>query len=39
MGGKLGLPDIAVDSPATVAANGGLSTWGFDTWNLCIINS
>ena len=31
MGGRPGLPGIAVDSAAaaTVAANGGVSTWGF----------
>ena len=35
MGGRPGLPGIAVESAAatTVAANGGLSTWGFNTLN------
>ena len=31
MGGRLGLPGIAVESAAaaTIGANGGLSTWQF----------
>ena len=37
MGDRPGLPGIAVESTAaaTVAANDGLSTWGFNTLLIC----
>ena len=33
VGGRPGLPGIAVEASAAVAANGGLSTWGFNILN------